>query len=62
YYRKLSPTPTEYDSFVNQISAMWASQPAWTPDMLGKIKIPVTLAIGDHDEAVKLDHTEQIAK
>ena len=61
-YKKLSPTPTEYDAFVNQISAMWASQPAWTAEDLGKIKIPVTLAIGDHDEAVKLDHTELMAK
>ncbi len=61
-YKKLSPTPNEYDAFVTQISAMWASQPAWTADDLGKIKVPVTLAIGDHDEAVKLDHTEMMAK
>lgn len=61
-YKKLSPTPNEYDAFVNQISAMWASQPAWTAADLGKIAVPVTLAIGDHDEAVKLDHTEMMAK
>jgi pimeloyl-ACP methyl ester carboxylesterase len=61
-YKKLSPTPTEYDAFVNQISAMWASQPAWTASDLAKITVPVTLAIGDHDEAVKLDHTEMMAK
>lgn len=62
YYRKLSPTPNEYDAFVNQISQMWATQPAWTAADLGKITVPVTLAIGDHDEAVKLDHTEMMAK
>lgn len=62
YYKKLSPTPTEYDAFVTQISAMWMSQPAWTPEMLGKITVPVTVVIGDHDEAVKRDHTEQMAK
>ncbi|MBY5698895.1 alpha/beta fold hydrolase [Rhizobium leguminosarum] len=62
YYRKLSPTPNEYDAFVTQISEMWATQPAWTAADLGKIAVPVTLAIGDHDEAVKLDHTEMIAK
>lgn len=62
YYRKLSPTPNEYDAFVNQISQMWATQPAWTAADLGKIAVPVTLAIGDHDEAVKLDHTEMMAK
>ncbi|MBY5534821.1 alpha/beta hydrolase [Rhizobium leguminosarum] len=62
YYRKLSPTPNEYDAFVTQISEMWATQPAWTAADLGKIAVPVTLAIGDHDEAVKLDHTEMMAK
>ncbi|MBY5799646.1 alpha/beta fold hydrolase [Rhizobium leguminosarum] len=62
YYRKLSPTPNEYDTFVTQISEMWATQPAWTAADLGKIAVPVTLAIGDHDEAVKLDHTEMMAK
>ncbi|MBB3355165.1 alpha/beta hydrolase [Rhizobium sp. L9] len=61
-YRKLSPTPDEYDAFVTQISHMWETQPAWTAGDLGKITVPVTLAIGDHDEAVKLDHTELMAK
>ncbi|MBY5645038.1 alpha/beta fold hydrolase [Rhizobium leguminosarum] len=62
YYRKLSPTPNEYDAFVKQISHMWETQPAWTAADLGKITVPVTLTIGDHDEAVKLDHTEMMAK
>ncbi|ANL63866.1 alpha/beta hydrolase family protein [Rhizobium phaseoli] len=61
-YRTLSPTPNEYDAFVTQISQMWATQPNWTASELGKITLPVTLAIGDHDEAVKLDHTEMMAK
>ncbi|WP_064711867.1 alpha/beta fold hydrolase [Rhizobium bangladeshense] len=61
-YRKLSPTPNEYDAFVAQISRMWETQPNWTAADLGKITVPVTLAIGDHDEAVKLDHTEMMAK
>lgn len=61
-YRKLSPTPTEYRAFFKQISKMWDTQPAWTAADLAKISLPVTLAIGDHDEAVKLDHTEMMAR
>ncbi|CDM55824.1 MULTISPECIES: alpha/beta fold hydrolase [Rhizobium] len=61
-YRKLSPTPNGYSAFFKQMMAMWGSQPAWTADDLDKIKVPVTLAIGDHDEAVKRDHTEMMAK
>ncbi|MGD9511318.1 MAG: alpha/beta fold hydrolase, partial [Geminicoccaceae bacterium] len=29
-YRKNSPTPDQYEAFLNQIGAMWASQPNWT--------------------------------
>ncbi|RFC00178.1 alpha/beta hydrolase [Rhizobium leguminosarum bv. trifolii] len=61
-YRKLSPTPTEYQAFFTQMREMWAAQPAWTAAELAKISVPVTLAIGDHDEAVKLDHTEMMAR
>lgn len=61
-YAKISPTPNEYDAFVGQISNMWMSQPAWTPEMLAKITVPVTVVIGDHDEAVKQDHTAQMAR
>ncbi|WP_064693304.1 alpha/beta fold hydrolase [Rhizobium aegyptiacum] len=61
-YKKLSPTPNEYDAFVTQISQMWATQPNWTAADLAKITVPVTLAIGDHDEAIELDHTKMMAK
>lgn len=60
-YAKLSPTPKEYDAFVSQISQMWASQPSWTDVQLKAIKSPVLVVDGDHDEAIKRDHTDYIA-
>ncbi|KPN92125.1 alpha/beta fold hydrolase [Pseudomonas nunensis] len=60
-YAKLSPTPKEYDAFVEQISHMWASQPNWTSEDLAKIKSPVLIVDGDHDEAIKREHTEYMA-
>lgn len=60
-YGKLSPTPKEYDAFVEQISHMWASQPNWTDAQLASIKTPILIADGDHDEAIKREHTEYIA-
>jgi len=60
-YAKLSPTPKEYDAFVEQISHMWASQPNWTTEDLAKIKSPVLIVDGDHDEAIKREHTEYMA-
>ncbi|NWB27684.1 alpha/beta fold hydrolase [Pseudomonas gingeri] len=60
-YAKLSPTPKEYDAFVEQISHMWASQPNWTDADLAKIKTPVLIVDGDHDEAIKRENTEYMA-
>ncbi|WP_370631869.1 alpha/beta fold hydrolase [Phyllobacterium lublinensis] len=61
-YRKISPTPAEYDAFVTQISGMWASQPNWSDDDLKKINTPVAIVVGDHDEAITREHTDYLAK
>ena len=60
-YRKLSKTPAEYDAFVGQISQMWQSQPAWTKEQLATITTPTAIVTGDHDEAVKREHTDYMA-
>ena len=60
-YKKISPTPNEYDAFVDQIGAMWASQPNWPDADLKSIKVPTAIVLGDHDEAVDRKHTEYIA-
>jgi pimeloyl-ACP methyl ester carboxylesterase len=60
-YAALSATPKEYDAFVAQISKMWASEPNWTDAQLQAIAAPVLVVDGDHDEAIKREHTEYIA-
>jgi pimeloyl-ACP methyl ester carboxylesterase len=60
-YAKYSPTPKEYDAFVEQISKMWAEQPNWTDTQLKAIDNPLLVVDGDHDEAIKRAHTEYIA-
>jgi len=60
-YQKLSKTPAEYDAFVEQISQMWASQPNWTKEQLAKITVPTAIVTGDHDEAIKREHTDYMA-
>jgi Predicted hydrolases or acyltransferases (alpha/beta hydrolase superfamily) len=60
-YAKMSKTPGEYDAFVEQIGQMWASQPSWTKEQLEKITVPTAIVVGDHDEAIKREHTEYIA-
>ena len=60
-YEKYSATPREYDSFLEQISKMWASEPNWTDAQLKAITAAVQIVDGDHDEAIKREHTEYIA-
>ncbi|PYY92278.1 alpha/beta hydrolase [Pseudomonas sp. TKO26] len=60
-YARLSPTPKEYPAFVEQIGHMWASQPNWSDADLARIKAPVLIVDGDHDEAIKREHTEYMA-
>jgi pimeloyl-ACP methyl ester carboxylesterase len=60
-YVSHSATPKEYDAFVAQISKMWASEPNWTDAQLQAITAPVLVVDGDHDEAIKREHTEYIA-
>jgi pimeloyl-ACP methyl ester carboxylesterase len=60
-YRTLSATPDDYSAFVDQIGKMWAEQPNWSDAQLRAIDVPVLVVDGDHDEAIKLAHTETIA-
>ena len=60
-YEVYSATPKEYEAFVAQIEKMWATQPSWTDTQLRAITAPVLVVDGDHDEAIKREHTEYIA-
>ena len=56
-YEKLSPTPTEYDGFLTQITKMWETQPNWTGEDLASIKVPTWIVDADYDEAIKRENT-----
>ena len=60
-YEAHSATPKEYDKFVDQIGRMWAEQPEWSDAQLKAIDMPILVVDGDHDEAIKREHTEAIA-
>jgi pimeloyl-ACP methyl ester carboxylesterase len=60
-YEKLSPTPSQYDSFLEQIGEMWATQPRITDGQLKAIRTPITIADGRYDEAIKQSHDRYMA-
>jgi pimeloyl-ACP methyl ester carboxylesterase len=56
-YEQLSPTPKEYDAFLQQIEKMWASEPHWSAADLHTITVPTWIVDADHDEAIKRENT-----
>ena len=60
-YSKMSPTPKQFNGFVEQISHMWATLPAYTKAQVASIKVPTAIVLGDHDEAITRKHTDYLA-
>jgi pimeloyl-ACP methyl ester carboxylesterase len=60
-YAKLSPTPTQFKAFLDNISKMWANEPHFTEAQLRGIKVPTWIVDADHDEAIKRENTDYMA-
>jgi len=60
-YAKLSPTPTQYQSFLAQITNMWNTQPHWTKADFANIHVRTWIADADHDEMVNHDQPRTMA-
>ncbi|MFZ3179519.1 MAG: alpha/beta hydrolase [Methylocystis silviterrae] len=60
-YEALSPTPEGYRDLLTAIQEMWKTQPHYTREQLRAIKTPTWIVTGDHDEAIRREHTEELA-
>jgi len=58
-YKRVSPTPNEYEAFLAAISHRWHTQPNYEPEQIGKIVTPTAIASGEYDEVTKREHTEK---
>jgi pimeloyl-ACP methyl ester carboxylesterase len=61
-YAALSPTPRGYADFARAINRMWDTEPRYKAADLAKIRTPAAIVDGDHDEAIKREHTEYLAR
>ena len=61
-YARLSPTPTRFSDFVAAIGKMWEHEPNYTAADLARIRLPIAIVDGDHDEAIKAEHTAYLAR
>ena len=61
-YSHLSRTPGDFAGFQKAIETMWDKEPNYSARDLARIHTPVAIVDGDHDEAIKREHTVYLAK
>lgn len=61
-YAALSETPDNFKEFVDAVGLMQRTQPNYSAKDLAEITVPVVVALGEHDEFIKRDHAEYLAR
>ncbi len=61
-YQTLSPSPDQWQSFLDNIMKMWASEPDFSTAQLAGITAEVLVLAGATEEAIKIPHLESMAK
>lgn len=60
-YKRLSKTPNGFGDLTEAVGRMWRAEPNFTDGQLRSIALPVMIADGENDEAIKREHTEALA-
>jgi pimeloyl-ACP methyl ester carboxylesterase len=61
-YAQLSATPGQFQAFVEAVSLMMRTQPNYSPRDLAEIHVPVAIVHSEHDEFIKREHAEYLAR
>ena len=61
-YAKLSPHPERWPQLLDSLRVMWRTEPNFSRQSLAAIKAPTMIAAGEHDEIIRRDHTESMAR
>ena len=61
-YAQLSATPGGFMEFVGAVSEMMNTDHSCTAEQLAQIKVPVVIVQSEHDEFIKPEHAEYLAK
>ncbi len=61
-YAELSPTPDRFGTLVDDVSAMQRTEPNYSTRDLADIQGPVAIVQSEHDEFIKREHAEYLAK
>jgi pimeloyl-ACP methyl ester carboxylesterase len=61
-YARLSATPDQFKEFVEAVSLMMRTQPNYSAQDLAQISVPVVIVQSEHDEFIKPEHAEYLAR
>jgi pimeloyl-ACP methyl ester carboxylesterase len=61
-YAHLSSTPDRFDEFSEAVGLMQKTQPNYSTDDLARIRVPVAIVHSEHDEFIKREHAEYLAR
>lgn len=61
-YAHLSATPDDFKAVAGAVGLMQQTQPNYTARDLADIHVPVTIVQGEHDEFIKREHAEYLAR
>lgn len=61
-YQELSATPDTFDEFSEAVDLMQRTQPNYAADDLAQIRVPVAIVHSEHDEFIKREHAEYLAR
>jgi len=61
-YERLSPTPDRFDEFSEAVGLLQRTQPNYSAEDLARIRVPVAIVQSEHDEFIKREHAEYLAR
>jgi pimeloyl-ACP methyl ester carboxylesterase len=61
-YARLSATPDQFEAFSEAVSLMQQTQPNYSAHDLAQISVPVAIVQSEHDEFIKREHAEYLAR
>ncbi|MCI0552152.1 MAG: alpha/beta hydrolase [Anaerolineae bacterium] len=61
-YAQLSATPDQFDEFSDAVGLMQRTQPNYSAHDLAQISVPVAIVHSEHDEFIKREHAEYLAR
>ena len=61
-YAQLSPTPDRYEELFAAFNLMIETEPNYSAKELAQIRVPVAIVHSEHDEFIKREHAEYLAR